>query len=256
MRVASAALLAVAVLLLAPAAPAGAARLVTWTLTSRFVDPARAPSGYNHPGAPARPNALRVNVFLPDGFDERSSRRYPVLYLLHGVGDAYDSWALPRQGEIMDVAGGFPGFIVMPEADRGFYTNWWNGGLHGDPAWERHHLDELIPEVESRLPILPARRWRAIYGFSMGGMGALFYASQRPGYFGSAGSSQGLIQLQRPTFQAEPVFRTFIEQDPKAIFGDPSAQEFYWAGHNPTRLVENLRHTRLYVAVGDGTPAT
>ena len=121
-------------------ASAGAARIVTWTTTSRWVDPSKATSGYNHPGAPARPNALRVNVLLPDGYDERSSRRYPVLYLLHGVGDAYDSWALPGQGEILDVARGFPGFIVMPEADRGFYTNWWNGGRRGDPGWERYHL--------------------------------------------------------------------------------------------------------------------
>ncbi len=236
-------------------ASAQAARIVTWETTSRHVDAARATSGYSNPSGTPRPNALRVNVFLPDGYDARSTRRYPVLYLLHGVGDAYDSWSLPRQGDLLEVARGFPGFIVMPEADRGFYTNWWNGGRYGDPAWERYHLDELIPLVEARLPILRARRWHAIYGFSMGGMGALFYASQRPGYFGAAGSSQGLIQLQRPTFQSEPVFRAFIEQDPRAIFGDPAAQEFYWAGHNPSRLVENLRHTRLYVAVGDGVPA-
>jgi len=236
-------------------ASAGAARIVTWQTSSSFVDPSKAASGYNHPGAPARPNALRVNVYLPDGYDARSTRRYPVLFLLHGVGDAYDSWALPRQGEIMDVARGFDGIIVMPEADRGFYTNWWNGGRRGDPGWERYHLDELIPLVERRLPIRAGRRWRAIYGFSMGGMGAMFYGSQRPDYFGSAGSSQGVLSLQRPEFQAEPAFQAFIEQDRDAIFGDPQAQEFYWAGHNPARLVANLAHTRLYVAAGDGIPA-
>jgi S-formylglutathione hydrolase FrmB len=247
-------LLAVVVAALAFPAGAGAARIVTWTTTSRWVDPSKATSGYNHPGAPARPNALRVNVVLPDGYDPRGTRRYPVLYLLHGVGDAYDSWSLPGQGEILDVARGFPGFIVMPEADRGFYTNWWNGGRRGDPGWERYHLDELIPLVESRLPILRGRRWHAVHGFSMGGMGAVFYASQRPGYFGSAGASQGLLSLERPEFQQDPVFRAFIEQDRNAIFGDPAAQGFYWAGHNPLKLVENLRSTRLYVAVGDGVP--
>jgi S-formylglutathione hydrolase FrmB len=236
-------------------AGAGGAEIITWQMDSRFVDPAKAESGYNHPGAPARPNALRVNVYLPDGYDADSPRRYPVLFLLHGVGDAYDSWALPGQGEIMEVARGFNGIIVMPEADRGYYTNWWNGGRRGDPGWERYHLDELIPLVEDRFPIRPGRRWHAIYGFSMGGMGAMFYASQRPGYFGAAGASQGTLSLQRPVFQSEPVFRAFIEQDPDAIFGDPNAQEFYWAGHNPTKLVANLAHTRLYVAVGDGIPA-
>lgn len=247
----------VAAALLAIAFPASAsgAKIVTWQTESRFVDPSKAESGYNHPGTPPRPNALRVNVFLPDGYDPGSKRGYPVLFLLHGVGDAYDSWALPRQGQLMDIAPGFDGIIVMPEADRGYHTNWWNGGRRGDPQWERYHLDELIPLVERRLPIRRGRRWHAIYGFSMGGMGAMFYASQRPGYFGSAGSSQGTLSMQRPEFQTDPAFMAFVEQDPEEIFGDPQAQEFYWAGHNPTRLVPNLAHTRLYVAVGDGVPA-
>ena len=38
------------------------------------------------------------------------------------------------------------------------------------------------------------------------------------------------------------------------MFGDPQAQKFYWTGHNPTALVESLRYTRVFVAVGDGTP--
>ncbi len=247
--------LAAALIAIALPASAGGAEIVTWNTDSRFVDPAAAESGYNHPGSPPRPNALRVNVYLPDGYDANSRRGYPVLFLLHGAGDAYDSWALPRQGEIMETAEGFDGIIVMPEADRGYYTNWWNGGRRGDPAWERYHLDELIAHVEDRLPIRRGRRWHAIYGFSMGGMGAMFYASQRPDYFGSAGASQGTLSLQRPQFQAEPVFGAFIEQDPEAIFGDPQAQEFYWAGHNPPKLVPNLADTRLYVAVGDGVPA-
>jgi diacylglycerol O-acyltransferase/trehalose O-mycolyltransferase len=236
------------------AAPANAAEIVTWQTTSHFVDPSKAQSGYNHPGAPPRPNALRVNVYLPDGYHAGATHRYPVLFLLHGVGDAFDSWALPGQGEVMTTASGFPGFIVMPEADRGFHTNWWNGGRRGDPGWERYHLDELIALVEKHLPIRPERRWHAIFGFSMGGMGAMFYASQRPDYFGSAGSSQGILSLQRPEFQTQPAFGAFIEQDPEAIFGSPTAQEFYWAGHNPLRVLENLRHTRLYVAVGNGVP--
>jgi S-formylglutathione hydrolase FrmB len=247
--------MAAALFAIALPAGAGGAEIVTWHTGSRFVDPSEAESGYNHPGRPPRPNALRVNVYLPDGYDASSPRGYPVLFLLHGVGDAYDSWALPQQGEIMEIARGYNGIIVMPEADRGYYTNWWNGGRRGDPGWERYHLDELIPLVKDRLPIRRGRRWHAIYGFSMGGMGAMFYASQRPGYFGSAGASQGTLSLQRPEFQAEPAFRAFNEQDPEAIFGDPQDQEFYWTGHNPTKLVGNLAHTRLYVAVGNGVPA-
>ena len=241
---------------LAPSAQA--AEIVTWdgprVSESRFVDPAAAPEGsYNEPpGVGERPNALRVNVYLPDGYRASGKRRYPVLYLLHGQGDAYDSWANPANGDLLNTAAGFPGLIVMPEGDRGFYANWWNGGLRAAPAWERYHLDELIPLVERRLKIKRGRRWHAIAGLSMGGEGAMFYASQRPDYFGSAAAFSGPLSIQRATYQS--AFEAGTGQDREALFGDPEAQEFYWAGHNPRRLAENLRHTRLYVSAGNGVP--
>ncbi len=239
--------------------PAAAAEIVTWddpkVATSRFVDPGAAPEGsYNEPpGVAERPNALRVNVYLPDGYDASGKQRYPVLYLLHGQGDAYDSWANPENGDLLQTAAGFPGLIVMPEGDRGFYANWWNGGLRGSPSWERYHLEELISLAERRLPIKHGRRWHAIAGLSMGGEGAMYYASQRPDYFGSAASFSGPLQIQRSTYQE--AFEAGTGQDREALFGDPEEQEFYWAGHNPAKLVKNLRHTRLYVAAGDGVPS-
>lgn len=251
-------LLAPTLLALAAPAAAGPARIVTWegpsVGQSRFVDPSAAPSGsYNEPpGVDERPNALRVAVYLPNGYGDDPDRRYPVLYLLHGQGDAYDSWPNPANGDLMKTAAGFNGIIVMPEGDRGFYANWWNGGERGDPAWERYHLDQLVPLVERRLPIRAGRRWHAIAGLSMGGEGAIYYASQRPEYFGSAAAFSGPLSIQRPTYQN--AFGLATGQSPEAIFGDPQAQEFYWRGHNPKALAGNLRDTRLYVAAGDGVP--
>lgn len=237
-----------------PAAASGA-EIVTWdgkrVGQSRFVDPSLAPAGhYNEPpGVPERPNALRANVYLPDTFTR--DRRWPVLFLLHGQGDAFDSWAHPARGDLLDTAAGFPGIIVMPEGDRGFYTNWWNGGARGDPRWERYHLEQLVPLVERRLPIRRGRRWHAIAGLSMGGEGAMYYASQRPAYFGSAAAFSGPLSIQRPTYQ-QGFAATGQSSEP--IWGDETAQEFYWRGHNPKELAPNLRHTRLYVAAGDGVP--
>ena len=246
-----------ALLVLVPA-KADAARIVTWegpgVAESRFVDPAAAPEGsYNEPpGVPERPNALRAEVYLPGGYRAHPKRRYPVLFLLHGQGDAFDSWPNPANGDLLNTASGFKGIIVMPEGDRGFYANWWNGGERGAPAWERYHLDQLVPLVERRLRIKQGRRWHAIAGLSMGGEGAMFYASQRPGYFGSAASFSGPLSIQRVTYQQ--AFNAATGQRKEAIFGDPEAQGFYWRGHNPKELVENLRRTRLYVAAGNGVP--
>jgi S-formylglutathione hydrolase FrmB len=239
--------LAALVVALLAAAPAHASRLVTLTTTSKFVDPAKVQFNGPPPDAPARENALRVNVLLPDGYTKR--KRWPVLYLLHGHGDAYDYWANPKRGNIAEIAKGFPGLIVMPEGARGWYVNWWSGGAR-TPGWESYHLGELTQLIERRYRIRPARRWHAIAGLSMGGQGAMFYATQRPGYFGSVASLSGVLSLQRPEW---PQAMDTQGESHVDVFGDPSAQRFYWTGHNPTALVDNLRHTRVYVTVGDGS---
>lgn len=235
--------------LLPSAAASAAPRLETFTTTSRFVDPAKA--NFNKPpGTTARPPALRVNVWLPDGYD--GHRRFPVLYLLHGHGDAYDSWSNAQQGDLAKTAAGLGAIVVMPEGARGWYVNWWDGGARGADGrgWERYHLDELVPLIEKRYRIAPARRDHAIAGLSMGGLGALYYAAQRPGYFGSAASFSGAISIERPEWPTAFDTQGEAHQD---VYGDPQAQAFYWRGHDPVALVDNLRDTRLFVRVGDGT---
>ncbi len=225
-------------------------RLETIDTPSRFVDAAKA--SFNLPaGAEAREGRLRANVWLPDGYDGR--KRFPVLYLLHGHGDAFDSWVNPPQGDLAKTAKDLKAIIVMPEAARGWYVDWWDGGARGSDgrAWERYHLDELIPLIERRYRISPDRRDHAIAGLSMGGLGALYYAAQRPGYFGSAASFSGAISIQRAEWPA--AFDTQGEAHDD-VYGDPGANAFFWQGHNPAALLPNLRDTRLFVRVGDGTP--
>lgn len=228
------------------AAPAHAAqRLETWTLASRFVDFAAEP----HIAPPAGQSvALHVNVLLPDGYDGR--RHFPVLYLFHGHGGNYDSWRDPHGEDLLRIAAGFPGIVVMPEAGNGWCANWWKGGRRS-PAWERFHLDELIPTVERRLRVRAGRRWHAIAGLSMGGECAAYYATQRPGYFGSAAPFSGPVSIRRTEWPAAMDTQGESHVD---VFGDPQAQAFYWQGHDATALVDNLRATRLFIAVGDGTP--
>ena len=245
-------------ILLAAAGTAQASELRTWTTPSRFVapdeirvneitawDPARDPI----PPPTVQPDKLRARVLLPDGYDGR--RAVPILYLLHGVFENYASWSHPDVGDIRALAEGFPGVIVMPEGGRLAYMNWWNGGARGHPAYERFFFEELIPLVERRLRIRAGRRWHAIAGFSMGGLGATLLASQRPGYFGSVATLSGLLSMQRPeVFSLASIFGTDMER----YGGDPVAQRFYWTGHNPVKLVANLGATRVYATAGDAQP--
>jgi S-formylglutathione hydrolase FrmB len=234
------------------APPAHAGRLLTWKTHSRHVDPAQVEFGRPPLCSACAPHAkdgLYVNVWLPDGYNGR--RRFPVLYLLHGGDAQYDFWLHsprpndPRGGILPGLAADFPGIIVMPDGGAdGHYMNW-RSGQRGNPAWERYHLDELIPLVERRLKVRRGRRHHAIAGFSLGGYGAAFYASQRPGYFGLAAALSARLSLRDP----------FLYPQLSYALGDPVLQRFYWVGHDPVALAPNLRWTRLYVSVGDGNLA-
>lgn len=197
-------------------------------------------NGAGHPGR------LVANVLLPDGFDR--SRRYPVLYLLHGAGENYASWVTKTKADV--VAKDLQAIVVMPDAATGFYVNQWNGGRRGAPGWERYFLDEVIPEVEARYPIRPGRRWHAIGGFSMGGYGTAYLASQRPDYFGAAAPMSGFLAIRRPELAL--LFDVATGQSYDRLYGPMDG--FYAAGHDPVALVGNLRHTRLFVITGNGVP--
>jgi S-formylglutathione hydrolase FrmB len=246
------------------AATASASQLQTVTIPSSCVDPAKVVMADPPPGKAARPAALRVNVLLPDGYDGK--RRFPVLYLLEG-GGAYDYWLDFSYGELARAVKGLPAVVVMPEASVvATYGNSWTHGAR-KPCWEHYYLDELIPAIDARYRIRSGRRWHAIAGFSSGGTGAGQYAAKKPGYFGQLISLSGVMDTQRPDVEIPGQLLVTALFDPHQVpaiglhswtdaFGDPRRQEFYWAGHNPTKLAPALSHTRVYVAHGGPTAPT
>jgi S-formylglutathione hydrolase FrmB len=239
---------------------AGAARVETWTTTSAYVDPEKEPLADTADGE-ARAPELRVNVFLPDGYDGR--RCFPVLYLMHGGFGGYDYWAHPTKLDVLNVARGFHGIMVMPESGGlGGGIDYWNSGKRGDPGWASYHLSDLIPLAERRLRICPGRENHAIAGYSAGGMTAVLHAAARPGYFGAVASFSGLLAPKRHEFWtafsagAAALWPSYFATEPmyRKVWGDPVAQAFYWDGHDPLTLAANLRHTRVFVSHGDGVP--
>ena len=127
-------------------------------------------------------------VYLPPDY-ETSSRSYPVLYLLHGLGDDQTGWI--QYGEVKKIADNSikngdatPMIIVMPDANTG------RVGYFNIPSrrwmYEDFFFEELMPYVESKYRIKSDKRFRAISGLSMGGGGTLTYALHRPDLFSAA----------------------------------------------------------------------
>jgi S-formylglutathione hydrolase FrmB len=245
------AVLAVAVACGALAAGARASEVVTIPIPDRNGEiPSRWLPRYPHGGPPL------ARVFLPDGYDPHKA--YPLLVLLVGLSSNYSDWSDPGQGEIATTAKGFPGIIVMPEGGDGWYTDWWNGGRRGSPAWESYILDQVIPQTLARYRIRPQRRYHALAGVSMGGLGTAYLGGRLPGFFGSVAVISGLVDTELLPYGENWVesaistasARATIDLD--AVDGPPGA--FYARGHNPVRLAANLQHTRVFVTTGNGVP--
>lgn len=201
--------------------------------------------------SPALATEAKVRLLTPDGWeDRRPGQRWPVLYLLHGCCGDYTSWTgatdVENFTELRNV------LVVMPEAGvTGWYSNWWNYGEGGAPAWETFHLREVRTIVERHYG---ASDRRVVAGLSMGGFGALSYAARNPGFFRAAASYSGVVD-NRHTPGAAGTILGFVRRynlDPLALWGDSGAQADIWAAHNPVDQAHRLRHIPIYLSCGNG----
>ncbi|MFB7108485.1 alpha/beta hydrolase [Streptomyces sp. NPDC056291] len=195
---------------------------------------------------------VKVRLLTPDGWDPSDRRQHwPTLWLLHGCCGDYTSWTaltdVARIDSLRNV------LVVMPEAGwNGWYSDWWNDGQGGDPAWETFHTVELRHLLE--------RDWaaganRVVAGLSMGGQGALLYAARHPGMFKATAAYSGSAH---PLLNEESVNRImgfFAGQggDPLRVWGDPVAQRGIWEAHDPFYLAQRLKSVPVYLSCGDGT---
>ena len=225
------------------AVAARANELVTITLPDRNHE---IPSHYlTYAGPP------RAGVLLPDGYDP--NKAYPLLVLLPGFSNTYAILG-PGMLDAQRVLKGLQAIVVSPEGEVGWYTDWYNNGVYGTPEWESYILDEALPQILDRYKILPGRQNHALFGVSMGGLGATYLGGRLPGFFGAIGALSGFVDTQ-----AAPVITPFAMDElsgaqPGSVYGPESG--FYANGHNPTALVSNLRYTRVFVSAGDGVPTT
>jgi len=126
-------------------------------------------------------------VYTPPGYDPKGSRRYPVLYLLHGFSDDASAWtAVGRAHVIMDnlIAQGKakPMLVVMPLGYGAPEIVSRSGqGLRAPELRDRNYtrfrdslLKEVLPMVEKTYSVERDRASRAIAGLSMGGAESLF----------------------------------------------------------------------------------
>lgn len=201
----------------------------------------------------------RMSVYTPAGY-EQGKRRYPVLYLLHGMGGDEEAWpATGRVVEIMDnlIAEGKaePMIVVMPNgcmrhlaapgySHEGMWTPYMSGSMDG--SFESVFL-QLVAWVDSHYRTVNKASARAIAGLSMGGFHAMHISKEYPQMFDYVGLFSAAIF--RGEESLSQIYRDFEAKLHKQFADSP---KLYWIaiGKDDFLYEENVRFRALLDANG------
>jgi S-formylglutathione hydrolase FrmB len=167
-------------------------------------------------------------VDLPPSYDASPGRRYPVVYVLHGLFEGPGFWE--RRGLAAILAklresGTVSEFLVVAvDGGNSFFVN------ARDGRYEDMLTRDLIAHVESAWRVQPGRAARALLGVSMGGYAALHVAFEQPGLFGAVATHSAMLLEQIPT--REQGAGRWQMAAFNAVFGDP-IDAALWAQNDP-----------------------
>lgn len=198
----------------------------------------------------------RVRVLLPDGYD-RGRARYPVVYLLHGVADTYKSWT--SNTDIVAFTKRMKVIIVMPDGGHGSEAGWYSDWEDGSRQWETFHTKVLVRYIDRTFRTMGDYH-RGVIGASMGGFGAMSYASRNELLYRAAASFSGAVDTMFAFPASGPAFHLAGEgaagqsvgTPNERVWGDQRTDEANWREHNPTDRAGGLRRTRLFISTGNG----
>ncbi len=129
-----------------------------------------------------------VFVYLPPSYAKEKSRRYPVVYALHGYSIGAEQWSheihLPQTIEGAFAQGAQEMIIVLPDSKTVH-----NGSMYSSSVttgdFEQFIARDLVAYIDAYYRTIPNRRSRGLVGHSMGGYGATRIGMKHSDVFGS-----------------------------------------------------------------------
>lgn len=187
--------------------------------------------------SPALGLERRMTVYTPAGY-ETGGKRYPVLYLLHGMGGDEEAWiSLGRTAQILDnlIAQGKakPMIVVMPngnasqeaapgESSRGMVPPTMQLPKTMEGSYEQA-FPEIVKFIDKNCRTIKSKSGRAIAGLSMGGFHSLHISKQYPDMFNYVGLFSAAIMPNKEA--SSPIYEN-MEGKLKVQFDKNPA--LYW----------------------------
>ena len=240
------ALLIAPVLLAQAPGPQGAAKKKWPSTPAAWLDPDKSEPGGTHYktfNSKLAGGEVSYLIYLPPSYETDSSKRFPVVYWLHGLnGNQRAGATFIAQMVPVAAAGKIPEMIVV--LVNGMKDSFYNDSPDGKWPIESVIIKELIPHVDATYRTIARREYRAIEGYSMGSYGVAHLGFKYPELFGVLGVNAGALIKPRAAVQ-QPVFAK--------MFG--SSEEYVMANDPTVLLRKNADAIRgktfIRVAVGD-----
>jgi enterochelin esterase-like enzyme len=129
-----------------------------------------------------------VIVFLPPSYAKEKSRRYPVVYALHGYSIGAEQWTheihVPQTIEGAFAQGAHEMIVVLPDSKTLYNGSMYSSSITtGD--FERFIAHDVVAYIDAHYRTIPDRLSRGLAGHSMGGYGATRIGFKHPDVFGS-----------------------------------------------------------------------
>ena len=195
----------------------------------------------------------RMTIYTPAGY-ESGKGRYPVLYLLHGMGGDEDAWAATgRVAEIMDnlIAAGKaePMIVVMTNgctqhvsapgfSHEGMWRPYMSGSMDG--SFEAM-FPSIVEWVDSNYRTIRKAHSRAIAGLSMGGFHSMQISKEYPEMFDYVGLFSAAI------FRGKEGVATYENLESKLERQFSGDLKLYWIaiGNEDFLYDENVKYREL-----------
>ncbi|HKE55739.1 MAG TPA: alpha/beta fold hydrolase [Pyrinomonadaceae bacterium] len=143
-----------------------------------------------------------VLVFLPPGYARQKSRRYPVVYALHGYSIGAEQWSheihVPQTIEGAFAQGTKEMIVVLPDSKTVHNGSMYSSSITtGD--FEQFIARDVVSYIDAHYRTIPNRLGRGLVGHSMGGYGAARIGMKHADVFGSLYIMSPCCLSPRPT---------------------------------------------------------
>lgn len=173
---------------------------------------------------------MDYQIILPERYEK--GKRYPVLFLFHGMNQDYLSWT--RFSFIELFAQQYPYIFAIPDIDKNWYSV-----IETGCKCLKEYIRDFLHHVDKNYQTVPCKEGRGCCGISMGGYGSYYVAIHYPQLFNGISALSGVFNFRNHTESGN------LNTELGFIRGS-------WEGYNLVDLISEINYRNLNLLFDTG----